>query len=89
MSWFSWLFTLWPSSALSLLFMGLLGRQLGLRVGLQLVQTMTCSQWGSPSNDGLFQDGDVIIGGLFSLRYKPPATAHDYTQLPHYNPCTG
>ncbi|XP_041796791.1 extracellular calcium-sensing receptor-like [Chelmon rostratus] len=50
---------------------------------------MTCSRWGIPSDQGLFQDGDVVIGGLFSLHYKPPATAHDFTQLPHYKPCAG
>ncbi|XP_073342381.1 extracellular calcium-sensing receptor-like [Pagrus major] len=89
MSWFSWLFTLWHPSAPSLLLVGLVGRQLGLRVGLQVVQTVTCSQWGTPSNQGLFRDGDVVIGGLFSLHYHPPAIDHDFTQLPHYKPCTG
>ncbi|XP_070684692.1 extracellular calcium-sensing receptor-like [Pempheris klunzingeri] len=89
MSWFTWLFTLWPPSAPSLLLVGLVGRQLGLRVGLQVVQTVTCSQWGTPSDQGLFQDGDVVIGGLFSLHYNPPAIDHDYTELPHYEPCTG
>ncbi|XP_070825812.1 extracellular calcium-sensing receptor-like [Chaetodon trifascialis] len=89
MSWLSWLFTPWSSSASFLLIVGLVGRQLGLRVGLQLVQTVTCSQWGTPSDQGLFQDGDVVIGGLFSLHYKPPATVNDFTQLPRYKPCTG
>ncbi|XP_070684691.1 extracellular calcium-sensing receptor-like [Pempheris klunzingeri] len=89
MSWFTWLFTMWPPSAPSLLLVGLVGRQLGLRVGLQVVQTVTCSQWGTPSDQGLFQDGDVVIGGLFSLHYNPPAIDHDYTELPHYESCTG
>uniref|UniRef100_UPI0037E9C917 extracellular calcium-sensing receptor-like n=1 Tax=Semicossyphus pulcher TaxID=241346 RepID=UPI0037E9C917 len=89
MCWFSRLFTLWPSSASSLLLVGLVGRQLGLRVGLQVVQTLTCSRLSSTSDQGLFQEGDVVIGGLFSLRYKPPATNHDFTQLPYYQPCTG
>ncbi|XP_071353440.1 extracellular calcium-sensing receptor-like [Trachinotus anak] len=89
MSWFSWLITLWPCSTPSLLFVGLVGRQLGLRVGLQVVQTVTCSQWGAPIDQGLFQHGDVVIGGLFSLYYKPPAIDHDFTQLPHYKSCTG
>ncbi|KAM9359546.1 extracellular calcium-sensing receptor-like [Symphorus nematophorus] len=89
MSWLSRLFALWPSSALSLLLVGLAGKQLGLRVGLQGVQTVTCSRWGKPSNEGLFQDGDVVIGGLFNLHYKPPVIDHDFTQIPHYKPCTG
>nr|XP_020484311.2 extracellular calcium-sensing receptor-like [Labrus bergylta] len=89
MSWFSCLFTLWPSSSPFLLLMWLGGRQLGLRVGLQVVQTLTCSRWGTPSNQGLFQDGDVVIGGLFSLHYQPPTIENDFTQLPHYRPCTG
>lgn len=88
MSSFSWLFTLLPSSAPSLLLVGLVGRQLGLRVGLQVVQTVTCSHLGSPSAQGLFQDGDVVIGGLFSLYHKTPSTAHDFTELPDYKPCT-
>ncbi|KAK2847387.1 hypothetical protein Q5P01_010386 [Channa striata] len=89
MCWFSWLFTLWTSSAPSLLLVGLVGRQLGLKVGLQVVQTATCSRWGPPSNQSLFQDGDVIFGGLFSLHYLTPAMDHNFTQLQHYKPCTG
>uniref|UniRef100_A0A3Q1EDJ4 Olfactory receptor C family, r1 n=1 Tax=Acanthochromis polyacanthus TaxID=80966 RepID=A0A3Q1EDJ4_9TELE len=89
MSWFSWLFTLSSCSAPSVLLVGLVGRQLGLRVGLQVVHTVTCSQWGAPSDKRLFKDGDVIIGGLFSLRYSPPAIDHDFTQQPHYKPCSG
>ncbi|XP_056230644.1 extracellular calcium-sensing receptor-like [Seriola aureovittata] len=66
-----------------------MGRQLGLRVGLQVVQTVTCSRLGTSIDQGLFQDGDVVIGGLFSLYYKPPAIDHDFTQLPDYKSCTG
>ncbi|XP_054461970.1 extracellular calcium-sensing receptor-like [Anoplopoma fimbria] len=87
MSWLSWFFTL--KLCLSLLFVGLVGRQLGLRVGLQVVQTATCSRWGAPSDQGLFQEGDVVIGGLFSLYYKPPDLDNDFIQLPYYKPCTG
>uniref|UniRef100_A0A3B4ZV28 Extracellular calcium-sensing receptor-like n=1 Tax=Stegastes partitus TaxID=144197 RepID=A0A3B4ZV28_9TELE len=89
MSWVSWLFTLWSCSAPSVLLVGLLGRQLGLQVGLQVVDTVTCSQWGAPSDKGLFEDGDVIIGGLFNLRYRPPAIDQEFTQQPDYKPCTG
>ncbi|XP_063348615.1 extracellular calcium-sensing receptor-like [Pelmatolapia mariae] len=89
MSWFSWLFIAWSRSSQSLLLVWLVGRELGIRDGLLYVQMLTCSHRGTPSSQGLFQDGDVIIGGLFPLHYKPPAIDHDFTQLPHYNPCTG
>uniref|UniRef100_UPI0009B3FF64 extracellular calcium-sensing receptor-like n=1 Tax=Monopterus albus TaxID=43700 RepID=UPI0009B3FF64 len=89
MSIFSWFFTLWHSSASSLLLVGLVGRQLGLRVGLQVAQTATCSRWSTPSDQGLFQHGDVVIGGLFNIYNKPPALDHDFTQLPQYKSCTG
>ncbi|KAG8001937.1 Extracellular calcium-sensing receptor [Nibea albiflora] len=82
MSRFSWLFTLWSFSAPSLLLVG-------LSVGLQVAETASCSRWGTPSNQGLFQDGDVVIGGLFNLHYQTPAIDHDFTQLPHYKPCNG
>ncbi|KAA8594346.1 hypothetical protein FQN60_005180 [Etheostoma spectabile] len=88
MSWFFWLFTLRPCSAPSLLFLGLVGRRLGLRVGLQVVETVSCSRLGTPSNQGLFQDGDVVIGGLFNVHSKPPATNNDFTQLPDFKRCT-
>ncbi|XP_029302360.1 LOW QUALITY PROTEIN: extracellular calcium-sensing receptor-like [Cottoperca gobio] len=89
MSWFTWLSTLRLCSAPSLFLVGLVCRQLGLREGIQLVQTETCSRWGTPSDQGLFQDGDVVIGGLFSLYYKPPGIDNSFTQLPHNKPCTG
>ncbi|XP_068574377.1 extracellular calcium-sensing receptor-like [Cebidichthys violaceus] len=87
MSRLSWFFTLRLCS--SLLLVELVCRQLGLRVGLQVVQTAACSRWGASSDQGLFQEGDVVIGGLFSLYYKPPAIDSDFTQLPYYKPCTG
>ncbi|KAJ4935388.1 hypothetical protein JOQ06_016924 [Pogonophryne albipinna] len=86
MSWFSWLFTLRLCSAALLL---LVGSQLGLRLGLQMVQTATCTQWGTPSDQGLFKDGDVVIGGLFSIFYNPAAIDNGFTELPHNKPCTG
>ncbi|KAK2847384.1 hypothetical protein Q5P01_010383 [Channa striata] len=89
MSGLSWLFNFWTSSTTSLFLVGLVGRELGLRVGLQVVQTVKCSRWSTPSDQGLFQDGDVVIGGLFNLYYNTPAIDHDFTQLPHYKPCTG
>uniref|UniRef100_A0A3B4G6X0 Extracellular calcium-sensing receptor-like n=1 Tax=Pundamilia nyererei TaxID=303518 RepID=A0A3B4G6X0_9CICH len=72
MSWFSWLFIVWSRSSQSLLLVWLVGRELGIRDGLLCDQMLTCSRWGTPSSQGLFQDGDVIIGGLFPLHYQPP-----------------
>ncbi|XP_024866611.1 extracellular calcium-sensing receptor [Kryptolebias marmoratus] len=89
MSWMSWLVTLWTCYAPSLHLVGLVGRQLGLRVGFQGVQTLNCSRWGTPSDKGVFEDGDVILGGLFSLRYAPPTLDHEFTQQPEYKSCTG
>ncbi|XP_068173688.1 extracellular calcium-sensing receptor-like [Antennarius striatus] len=89
MSLFYWISILWAPSAPSLLFLVLLGRHSGLQAGLQCVQTMTCSRWGSPSNQGLFQNGDVVIGGLFSLHYQPPELDHKFTERPYYKACTG
>lgn len=89
MSLFSWIYTMWHCSAPSLLLVGLVGRQLGLRVGLQVVQTVTCSRLGASIDQGLFQDGDIIIGGLFSLYHKPPAIDHNFTQEPDYKSCKG
>ncbi|XP_026220570.1 LOW QUALITY PROTEIN: extracellular calcium-sensing receptor-like [Anabas testudineus] len=58
-------------------------------MGLQAVQAISCSRWSTPSDQGLFQDGDIIIGGLFNIYYNPPTIDHDFTQLPRYNACTG
>ncbi|XP_034024680.1 extracellular calcium-sensing receptor [Thalassophryne amazonica] len=89
MSWFSWLLMLWASSAPSLLLIGLVGRQLGVKVGFQVVQTVMCSQWRTPSSQEQTQDGDVVLGGLFSLHFQTPAIDNDFTKPPHYKPCTG
>ncbi|XP_050921487.1 LOW QUALITY PROTEIN: extracellular calcium-sensing receptor-like [Lates calcarifer] len=85
MSWLPWLLTGWPSSALSLLLLSVVGRQ----TGLEVVQAVVCSQWGAPSSKSLSQDGDVIIGGLFSLHNIPSTIEQDFSKLPHYKPCTG
>ncbi|XP_036934069.1 extracellular calcium-sensing receptor-like [Acanthopagrus latus] len=85
MSLFLWVFTRWPSTALSLLLLSVVGRQ----TGLEVVQATMCSRWGVPSDKSLFQYGDVIIGGLFNLHYKPSAVEQGYTELPYYEPCNG
>lgn len=84
MSWFPWLLTRWPSSALTLLLLSVVGSQMGLEV----CQATMCSRWVAPSDKSLSQDGDVIIGGLFNLHYKPSAIEQGFTKLPHYEPCT-
>ncbi|XP_023817608.2 olfactory receptor CR1 [Oryzias latipes] len=89
MSWGYRLVTLWTSHAPSLLLVGLLGRQLGLQAGFQVVKTTNCSRWGTHSDNGLFEDGDIIIGGLFSLRYTPPSVDYSFKQQPDNKPCTG
>ncbi|XP_054901535.1 extracellular calcium-sensing receptor [Poeciliopsis prolifica] len=58
-------------------------------VGRQPAQTLTCSRWGTPSGSGLFEDGDVIIGGLFNLHYMPPVKDQRFTLEPDNKPCTG
>ncbi|XP_056297273.1 extracellular calcium-sensing receptor-like [Pseudoliparis swirei] len=83
MSWFSWLFIPWSPSAL--LFLSVMDRQ----TGLEVVQAMMCSRWGVQINKSLSQDGDVIFGGIFSLYSKISAVEQEFTELPHYNPCTG
>ncbi|TWW77092.1 Extracellular calcium-sensing receptor [Takifugu flavidus] len=71
------------------LIVGFGGRELGLGGVLQVVQALTCSQWSTPTEQGLFQDGDVVVGGLFNLHYTPPDTADNFTQQSHYKACTG
>ncbi|CAL8353151.1 unnamed protein product [Lota lota] len=90
MSWVSLLLTAWSSRAPSLLLVVMVSRDVGLRVGLEGVQTSMCSRWGSPieeSSQG--QDGDIVIGGLFPLHYKTPDSDVAFVKPPHYNPCTG
>ncbi|CAL8346936.1 unnamed protein product [Arctogadus glacialis] len=90
MSWVSLLLTEWSSMAPSLLLFVMVSRDVGLRLGLEGVQTSMCSRWGSrveEFNQG--QDGDVVIGGLFNLHYQPPVIDQEFIKPPFYNPCTG
>ncbi|XP_028275894.1 extracellular calcium-sensing receptor-like [Parambassis ranga] len=82
MSWLSWFLDRWHSAGV--LFLLLLSA-----AELEVVLTKVCSLWGTPGNKRLFQDGDVIIGGLFNLHYIPSAVDQDFTKLAHYTPCTG
>ncbi|KAK0141167.1 Extracellular calcium-sensing receptor [Merluccius polli] len=90
MSWVSLLLTGWASRAPSLLLVVMVSRDVGLRVGLEGVQTSMCSHWGSrveEFNQG--QDGDVVLGGLFNLHYQPPVIDQEFIKPPFYIPCTG
>ncbi|XP_070825813.1 extracellular calcium-sensing receptor-like [Chaetodon trifascialis] len=61
----------------------------GRQMGLEVTQAIVCSRWGAPADKSLFQDGDVIIGGLFNVYYIPSAVEQVFTEMPHYKPCTG
>ncbi|KAK7905202.1 hypothetical protein WMY93_017809 [Mugilogobius chulae] len=76
-----WLWSLWLWAAPVLLLLGL--------VQLLAVQSLVCTRWKSVSNQGLYQDGDVIIGGLYSLHYLPPNIDSDFTQPLLFKPCSG
>lgn len=85
MSGLLWPLMQWPSSALSLLLLTVVGWQ----TGVDVVQAGVCSLWGAPNNRSLSQDGDVIIGGIFNLYYIPSPLEEDFIKLPHYGPCSG
>ncbi|CAL9684086.1 unnamed protein product [Knipowitschia caucasica] len=54
-----------------------------------VVQSLLCNRWKSVSNQGLYQDGDVVIGGLYSLHYLPPNIDSDFTLPPLFSTCSG
>jgi len=90
MWWVSLLLTGWSSRAPSLLLVVMVSRDVGLRLGLEGVQTSACSRWGSAMDESnLGRGGDIVLGGLFTLHYKPPDIDIDFIKPPHYNPCTG
>ncbi|XP_070825814.1 extracellular calcium-sensing receptor-like [Chaetodon trifascialis] len=66
-----------------------IGSIVGRQMGLEVTQAIACSRWGAPADKNLFQDGDVIIGGLFNVYYIPSAVEQVLTKMPHYQPCTG
>jgi len=89
MWWVSLLLTGWSSRAPSLLLVVMVSRDVGLRVGLEGVQTSMCSHWGSrveEFNQG--PDGDIVIGGLFTIHYKPAVLDQEFIKAPFSNPCT-
>ncbi|XP_030008328.1 extracellular calcium-sensing receptor-like [Sphaeramia orbicularis] len=38
---------------------------------------------------GMFQDGDLILSGIFDLYYTLSDTEQDFTKKPYYEPCKG
>ncbi|XP_029700312.1 extracellular calcium-sensing receptor-like [Takifugu rubripes] len=84
MSWLLALLVQRPRSPASLLLLCVMGA----RAGLDVAGAMLCSHWGQRSDRNLSADGDVMIGGLFSLYYIPSAVQQEYTQLPHYERCS-
>ncbi|XP_030007227.1 extracellular calcium-sensing receptor-like [Sphaeramia orbicularis] len=85
MYWFLWFLIPWSCSSFPLLLLTVLSRQ----IGLEGVQASVCSRWDAQSKKGLLLNGDVIIGGLFSLYYKPTVTEQDFTKKPYHDTCTG
>ncbi|XP_030008327.1 extracellular calcium-sensing receptor-like [Sphaeramia orbicularis] len=83
MSWFLWFVTPWSSSSFPLLLLTVLSRQ----IGLEGVQASVCSRWETHTNMGLFQGGDVIIGGLFNLYFMSSLTEQDFNKKPYYDSC--
>ncbi|XP_030007228.1 extracellular calcium-sensing receptor-like [Sphaeramia orbicularis] len=58
------------------------------QIELEGVQASVCSRWETHTNMGLFQGGDVVIGGLFNLYAMPLVTEQDFTEKPYYESCT-
>uniref|UniRef100_A0A672Z6B4 Olfactory receptor C family, r1 n=1 Tax=Sphaeramia orbicularis TaxID=375764 RepID=A0A672Z6B4_9TELE len=83
MFWFMWHLTPWSYSSFPLLLLTVLSRQ----IGLEGAQGTLCSLWEKHNSRSLFQDGDVIIGGLFNLYYMPSYPEQDFTKKPYYKPC--
>uniref|UniRef100_A0A3P8W293 Olfactory receptor C family, r1 n=1 Tax=Cynoglossus semilaevis TaxID=244447 RepID=A0A3P8W293_CYNSE len=65
-----------------------LGPPVAPALGMNRVAARVCYRWQASNFSGLFQDGDVIIGGLFSLYSKPPSLNQDFTQQPLYQSCS-
>ncbi|XP_010863653.1 extracellular calcium-sensing receptor [Esox lucius] len=73
----------WQSAAVPLLLTCLLS-------DLGVVQASVCSRWDHSielDDNGLFQEGDVVIGGLFPIHNLPPAPDLCLTQPPHLQSC--
>ncbi|XP_033833297.1 extracellular calcium-sensing receptor-like [Periophthalmus magnuspinnatus] len=57
---------------------GLWGTQCGYGLGLQEEESVKCLKWRTDTSLPLSQDGDVVIGGSFSVHYQIPNIDNDY-----------
>ncbi|XP_072313075.1 extracellular calcium-sensing receptor-like [Eucyclogobius newberryi] len=57
-------------------------------MGLENGERESCLKWSTNTNLPLSQDGDVVIGGTFSVHYQTPSFDTDYSQVPQRKPCT-
>lgn len=44
-----------------------------------------CIFWGEEEKNSLYEDGDVVIGGLFPLHYSPAYSPNSYKTKPAPN----
>uniref|UniRef100_A0A672GGW9 Olfactory receptor C family, r1 n=1 Tax=Salarias fasciatus TaxID=181472 RepID=A0A672GGW9_SALFA len=86
MSLILWLVALWCCCAPSLLLLERAVEQPAHGVEQQCVKNMSCMRWGAAGGSHLFQDGDIVIGGLFNLHHQPAARDDDFTLQPHNKP---
>lgn len=50
---------------------------------------MKCTLQGIPHVPAFSMDGDFVIGGVFSIHYKPLTVINNYTTKPDPARCTG
>uniref|UniRef100_A0A3Q3B461 Extracellular calcium-sensing receptor-like n=1 Tax=Kryptolebias marmoratus TaxID=37003 RepID=A0A3Q3B461_KRYMA len=51
--------------------------------------SMKCTLQGTPRLPAFSMDGDIFIGGVFSIHYKPLTVIYNYTTKPEPTRCTG
>ncbi|XP_046907861.1 extracellular calcium-sensing receptor-like [Hypomesus transpacificus] len=88
----SWFISGWQNSAMPLLLLWAVGRDVGGRGGwgLEVVLATVCSRWDQSEaldHRSLSQDGDVLIGGLFPFHNQPPAPDLRFTTPLDLQPC--
>ncbi|XP_052353637.1 extracellular calcium-sensing receptor-like [Oncorhynchus keta] len=53
------------------------------------LESVRCRLQGTPRRPAFSQDGDFVIGGVFSMHYYMHTVDHSYTSLPEPLKCTG